>query len=222
MYTELLYSGNLIAIEFTPFLLCICYLAFCIIYFKQYEEKQEIENRNRMVELQYEQSKKDIKRIRQGEKAVSLLRHDMRHFLNNISVYIEKNESEKALDYIHSIIENGITFRYSINVPKNLPISDVDMTSILSNGLENAIHAVLPLDVQKRIIELRIMEKSEKLLLSLENSFVAPPTFVDGMPITHEKEHGFGTESIRYTVEKLNGNCHFSISNERFILQIVL
>ena len=251
VYTESLYSGNLIAIEFTPFLLCVCYLTFCVIYFKQYEEKQEIEKRNQMIELQYEQSKKDIKRIRQSEKAVSLLRHDMRHFLNNIALYIEKNDSEKALDYIHRIIENventtqkkycanetinmilssyedtimenGITFRYSLSVSKTLPISDVDMTSILSNSLENAIHAVLSLDTQNRIIELRMTEKSNKLLLSLENTYGKPPTFVDGMPITNEKEHGFGTQSIRYTVEKQNGNCHFSINKERFILQIIL
>lgn len=251
VYTGLLYNGNLIAIEFSPFLLCVCYMVFCTIYFKQYEEKQEIENTNRMVELQHEQSKKELQRIRQNEKAMSLLRHDMRHFLNNISVYIENGETQKAQNYIHSIIENvnsttrkkycsnetinmilssyediimenGITFRYSLSLPKELAISDVDMTSILSNGLENAIHGVLPLDTEKRIIELRIMEKTGKLLISLENTYDEKPVFVDGMPVTTQKEHGFGTESIRHTVEKLNGNCHFLLNNERFVLQIVL
>ena len=26
-----------------PFLLCVCYLIFCVAYFKQYEEKKELE-----------------------------------------------------------------------------------------------------------------------------------------------------------------------------------
>ena len=44
VYTKLLYIGNKTTVEFTPFLLCICYFVFCTVYFKQYEEKQK--NRN--------------------------------------------------------------------------------------------------------------------------------------------------------------------------------
>jgi len=36
------------------------------------------------------------KRLKRG-KNVSLLRHDMRHFLNNIAAFIENNENDKAL-----------------------------------------------------------------------------------------------------------------------------
>lgn len=35
------------------------------------------------------------KRLKRG-KNVSLLRHDMRHFLNNIAAFIENNENDKA------------------------------------------------------------------------------------------------------------------------------
>ena len=62
--------------------------------------------------------------------------------------------------YEDTIMENGITFRYSIHISKELSISDIDMTSILSNALENAIHAVLPLAPEHRIIDLQIIEKS--------------------------------------------------------------
>ena len=41
VYTKLLYIGNKTTVEFTPFLLCICYFVFCTVYFKQYEEKQK-------------------------------------------------------------------------------------------------------------------------------------------------------------------------------------
>ena len=43
--------------------------------------------------------------MQRNEKNVSLLRHDMRHFLNNIAAFIENNEDDKALDYIHSIVK---------------------------------------------------------------------------------------------------------------------
>jgi len=205
----------------------------------------------RLTTLQYEQSKKELNHIRKNEKSMSLLRHDMRHFLNTIVTYIEREESEKALDYIHSIIEtvdntshkkycsneiinmilssyedtimeNGITFRYSIRISKELSISDIDMTSILSNALENAIHAVLPLAPEHRIIDLQIIEKSEKLLFSMENTYDKTPVLINGIPTTTQNEHGFGTESIRYTVEKLHGNCQFSLRGQKFVLQIIL
>ena len=44
-------------------------------------------------------------------------------------------------------------FEYSIQLPETLAVSDVDMTAILSNALENAIHAVLKLPEARREIK---------------------------------------------------------------------
>ena len=42
-----------------------------------------------------EKNRIDIQDVK--AKNVSLLRHDMRHFLNNIAAFIENNENDKAL-----------------------------------------------------------------------------------------------------------------------------
>jgi len=229
----------------------ICYLIFCTSYFKQYEEKIEAESLNKMMSLKQKQSDKEISLIKQNEKNIALLRHDMRHFFSNILNYIENDESEQAKEYIHSIIEsvdstaikkycsnetvnmilssyendiseNHIDFKYSLNIPKELAIEDVDLTSILSNGMENAINAVLTQDMGKRIIELDMSERNGKILISLENTYGIVPEFVDGLPVTGAEGHGFGTQSIYYTSEKLKGNCHFSVVGDRFVLQVIL
>ncbi len=251
VYTEWLYSHNRIAVEFPPLLLCVCYLVFCTVYFREYEEKQEIENRNRLIELKQEHSEKEITTMKRSEAAISLLRHDMRHFLNNISGYIEQGETEKAQEYIHEIIqavdatarkkycsnetvnmilssyeqiikENQIDFTCNLKIPAELKISDVDMTSILSNGMENAIHAVCMPNCPHKKIELSMTESAGKLFISLENTFGQPPQIVDGIPVSRKTDHGFGTQSILYTTEKAKGNCHFSLAGDRFVLQIVL
>ena len=252
VYTKLLYAGNYTAVEFPPFLLCVSYLIFCTIYFKQYEEKQEAENRHRFIKLKQEQSEKEIASIRRNEQAIALLRHDMRHFLNTISERIQNGETDKAQEYIHEIIasadktarkkystnetinmilssyesvmtENGIQFQCSIRVPRELPVSDVDLTSILSNAMENAVHATASIqDPARRSIEFAMNEAGGKLLISLENTCESVPRFTNGLPVTSKPGHGFGTQSIDYTVRKLNGNCHFSASAGKFILQIVL
>ncbi|MBQ8562321.1 MAG: GHKL domain-containing protein [Firmicutes bacterium] len=75
---------------------------------------------------------------------------------------------------------------------------------------------------QNRIIELSMTESMGKLFISLENTYAVRPQIIDGLPVSGKKDHGFGTQSIQYTTEKLKGNCHFSLSGDRFVLQIVL
>lgn len=251
VYTTLLYSGKEVVVEFLGFILCLAYLLFLIIYFKQYEEKYEAEQRNRMMEMWRAQSKKEMEINRRSEYAVSIIRHDMRHFLSNISAYIDNCEYDKAKEYISSIIsyadktamhkycknevinmiissysneidEKQIDFQYSLQVPQKLSVSDIDLTSILSNALENAIHAVLPLNVEKRHIVLDIRMNDNKLLISIKNTFAEKPVLADGIPMSNKENHGFGTQSISYVTEKLKGNCQFSVKDDWFILRVVL
>lgn len=251
IYTSLLYSGLEVVIEFLGFLLCIFYLLFIFLYFKQYEEKQNAELENRLMELKRRQYEKELTAIRRSEREISILRHDMRHFLLNLSAYIKNGEPEKAEEYIETLIsatdrtitqkyckneivnmilssheemirQEQIQFTYAVNLPDSLPFSDVDITAILSNGLENAIKAVTKLPPEQRIIHLDLRMNDKKLLLSLKNRFAEPPILVDGMPKAARSGHGFGTQSIRYMAEKLNGNCQFLIKNDWFILQVIL
>ena len=251
VYTALLYSGKEVVVEFLGFILCIAYLLFLLVYFKQYEEKREAQQRNRMMEMQRAQSKKELEAIKLSEYSASLLRHDMRHFLANISAFIDNDETEKAKEYISEILQsvdqttmhkyckneivnmilssheneikaNRIELHHSIQIPEHLPFSDVDLTSILSNALENAIHAVLPLEAEKRKIVLDLRMNGEKLLISVKNTFAEMPQIVDGMPLSKKAGHGFGTQSIRYITEKMNGNCQFTVKEDWFIVRVVV
>lgn len=251
VYTKLLYSGLEIVVEFLGFVLCIAYILFLLLYFKQYEASQEAEQRNYLMEIKRVQSEKEIEAIRRSAYDISILRHDMRHFLVNISSFIENGEIRKAQDYISEIIDttdmtatqkfcqneivniilsshenqiknNDIDFQYSIHIPDKLPFSDIDLTAILSNGLENAFQAVLPLEPDKRHIKFDLYMKGNKLLISIKNTFAEKPDLQDGLPQTKEKGHGFGTQSIRYVAERLNGNCQFTVDGDMFILRIIL
>ena len=232
-------------------MLCITYILFLSMYFKQYEEKRETEQRNQLMEMKRAQSEKEIEAIKRSEYAVSILRHDMRHFLNNISSYIGNGEIEKAQELIHEVISatektatrryckneiinlilssyeekirtNAIAFKYLIQVPEHLPYSEVDLTAILSNAMENAVKAVKPLPSAQRMIDLDLRMKENKLLISLKNTYAEIPELQDGMPVSKEEGHGIGTQSIRYVAEKLHGNCQFSIVDDRFVLRVVL
>ena len=251
VYTSLLYSGREVVVEFLGFILCVFYLLFIFLYFRQYEEKLEADQKNQLMELKRRQYEKELAAIRRSEREVSILRHDMRHFLLNLSAYIKNGESEKAEDYIHSLIASAdqtatrkyckneiiniilssheekikqeqIQFSYSVDVPDELPFSDVDITAVLSNALENAIIAVMKLPPEERIIQLTIKMNGGKLLFSLKNRFSEQPLFMNGVPHAKQPGHGFGTQSIHYITEKLNGNCEFSVKDDWFILRVIL
>jgi signal transduction histidine kinase len=247
IYTSLLYSGLEIVGEFLGFVLCLTYLMFLFLYFKEYEANKEAEQRNQIIEMKRVQSEKELEALHRSERAVSILRHDMRHFLLSISSYIENNENEKALDYINEVIHTSdktalqrycknlilsshegemkkkqITFQYTIQIPEKLRISDVDLTALLSNGLENAIHAVSDLPMPKRIIRLDMHMNHDKLLISLKNTYAIKPQIIDGLPYTSEAGHGFGTKSIWYVAEKQNGNCQFMVDDRFFTMRIIL
>ena len=101
-------------------------------------------------------------------------------------------------------------------------MSEVDLTSILSNALENAVHAVLPLPQGQRRIDFEARMHANRLLLSIKNTFAEKPRFADGLPVAAKAGHGFGTQSIRFVTEKLHGSCRFSVENDLFVLQIIL
>ena len=249
VYTSLLYSGRKIIVEFLGFVLCISYIIFILLYFKQYEEKREAEQLNALMEMKRKQTEKDIETIRRSENTIRILRHDMRHFLQNITSLIENGEKDKAIKYIGEVVNyadktavkkycgnelvnliissfeeeiknNGIELKYRFEIPEQLSISEIDLSSILSNAIENAVNAAK--DAEEKLIDIFISETNGKLLISVKNTFKEMPVMVNGFPTASKEGHGYGTQSIRYTTEKLNGNCHFTVSGNLFVLQIII
>ncbi len=251
VYTELLYTGAAVVVEFLGFMLCLSYILFLLLYFREYEEKCEAEQKTRLMEMQHAHSKKELEAICRAEREIAILRHDMRHYLSNIFTFVENGENDKAMLYVKDIIstveatgvqkyckneivniilssheakinESGIDFRVDIRIPERIDVSDVDITAILSNALENAIQATCMLEKGKRRIEFCMHIGGNKLLLSVKNTFAITPAFTDGLPVSKERGHGIGTQSIRYIVEKLGGNSRFAIEDNMFVLQIIL
>ncbi len=154
----------------------------------------------KLIEIQTAQSIKEIEEIKRSKYEVSLIRHDMRHYLSNVSAMIEAADYEKARDYIQKILkltdqtsvkkfcenetanmilssyeskmaDRDIRFDAAVAIPAQLPCSELEFTSILSNGLENAMNAVSGLDSEKRAVQIRLLTKNGKLLLSIHNEY---------------------------------------------------
>ncbi|MDE7248028.1 MAG: GHKL domain-containing protein, partial [Lachnospiraceae bacterium] len=248
----LLYSGNKVVVEFMGFAYCISYLAFLIVYFREYEKKQEIKQYSDLMKMQLLSIQKEIGQIKRSKKKLSILRHDMRHHLNIILTQLQNDNIEKAIEYIEEIgdfnddttiityckneminsvisiyqtwfADKKITLKCDISLREGaLPCQDIVIGTILSNALENSMNALDKMATEEKWVNLIISEKQDHLLLKIENPIVNPPRFVDGVPASGKKGHGIGVKSIVYYVEQLNGQCHFSTTDHSFVLRIII
>ncbi len=250
VYTDLWVSHYRLAAEFLAFSLCIFFMLFCVVYYKEYEKKIEAELKEEIVTIASEQRAKEVETIKKSNIETSLLRHDMRLLLSNLSLCIEKDDKDQALKMISGFVsqveaasvhrycsndtlnyiltnfesrcaEKGIDFQATLEI-EELTVDEILFSSIISNGLENAINAQKDLAGNDRSIKLMLKNSDRKLLLSIKNPFSTPPVISDGLPVTDKIGHGYGTQSIRYLTEKLGGKCRFSVKDNMFILRVVI
>ena len=250
VYFDISLDNNHVAAEFLPFFLCIIFLVFCVIYYKEYEQKADAERKEQIVRIVAEQQTHLIGEVKQSEQELRLLRHDMRLFLDGLSVCIQNQDAEKALEMVSAYcvhIDNTRLTRFcefdAINYilsafagkceEAHIPFEwDVTLTqldkdellfgSILLNALDNAYNAQQNLDPAECKIQLLLKNMGNKLLLSVKNPAKEEPIFRDGFPISKKPGHGYGTQSIRYLSERLGGTCQFTYRDHWFILRVIL
>ena len=251
VYTTLFHSGSVVTVEFLAFALCAFYIMFLAVYLREYEAKEVAERERWMLETRDSAAIKELEAWRQSGRELSILRHDMRHFLRGLAILIEEGHIDEALERIDELCKtndrtavrryctnetvnivlssfssdinkHGITADLRAAVPGTVHVDDADLFSVLSNALENAINAASAAPEGKRFVDLDLRLEDGQLLLLVSNTFGRAPHMVDGMPVAQHAGHGFGTKSIKLAVERMNGNCQFRINGDRFKLRAVM
>ena len=253
VYTNLLSSGNVAAVEFMPFVCSAAYLAFVLRTTHEERLRLQLEQTQNSLNLQVSQAVREIDALRESQRKASTYRHDLRHHLQYLSACIENGRLTQAQDYIHSVcaeIEaskvtaycendaanlifssfaaraqtNGIEFRVRAVIPPVLPLPESDLCVLLSNALENALHACQRERAAGKpaFIEASAYEQEGRFFLQIINTCSTPVTFEQGTPVTHEPGHGLGVRSICAITDQHGGMYSFSQKQGRFILRISL
>ena len=127
-------------------------------------------------------------------------KHEMKHHLQTIYSLLNARETERAGEYVQKLIQEtdqfaettysenivvnsivgirlnqakgkGIAVQSHIHVPASLEVDDVDLNSLLSNMLENAIEACMRMENRaEAYIKLEIRKKQRFLFIECENS----------------------------------------------------
>ncbi|NLK38562.1 MAG: GHKL domain-containing protein [Epulopiscium sp.] len=249
IYTNVLYRGTKWAVQFMPSTITIFYFVFIILYYAETQKQSRIQRERDMLNTQLRQAQTEFTSLRQMQKNAATYRHDMRHHFALLQGMASKGHIEEIKEYLRIVQsdmdaitpirfcenetvnlilssfatkakQSGIVLTIDATLPDSLAFSDTALCSLLSNALENAIHASKHLsDSNKRHIKLRLFSKNNKLCIDIRNRYQHEPIFHEGLPVSNESGHGFGTKSMAHIVEKHGGVYQFSVKDGWFIFQ---
>ena len=217
IYTNLLLEGVLVAVEFMPFVCSVAYLLFVVYTSGERRTRDQLEQTQAILNMQMEQAVREIAALRESQEKTSAYRHDMRHHMQYLSSCMENGQLRQAQGYIQEIYSE-------IEANKVTLFCETDLCVLLSNALENALHAGKKQEEkgQEGEIEVSVYEKNGKLFLQIINSCGEDIVFDHGIPVTNRSGHGIGVRSICAIVEQYGGVYTFSVEDGRFILRISL
>lgn len=250
VYTSILYSEIKVVSEFLPVVLAMFFATFISLYHEETQKHSLAELQNSMMEMSMKQAETEIAALIGAQEKSAIYRHDMRHHLTMLTGFLSDGKTAEALAYLGEVqdemqriapcrfcennsvnvllsafvekaLARGIKLTADVAVPKQLTIPDIELCSLLSNALENAIHAAAQVDGEKEI-KVSCRTKRDKLLISVANPYCGTVTMVDEIPVADRSGHGFGVKSIRSIAARHNGICSFAADNGIFVLRIIL
>lgn len=103
--------------------------------------------------------------------------------------------------------ENGIPLAFGLDLPRELPVSEPDLCSVLSNLLENAMEASLKTPPEHRLVKVSArLHSGHMVLLSVENTYNGKVKEKDGVFLSSKRPgEGIGLQAVRHIAEKTAG-----------------
>lgn len=137
----------------------------------------------------------------------------------NMILDIIINDKKKICD------KNNINFEVDINFSKCDFIDMIDICSIFSNLIDNAIEACLKVKDKERVIILKGTIVNKFFALKCENNKLNDIKIDKEKIITNKKDkfiHGVGITSIKSSIKKYDGDMNINFSKDRFKVQIYI
>ncbi len=205
----------------------------------------------KLTEYQTEQSKQHLNEVRSIHAEMRGYKHDFHHHLQTLKGHLEAGETERALQYIEQLDEQlrdvdvllktgnvaldailsakiaqakaaGIEVTVKANVPDGLMLSDVELSIIVGNLLENAIEACSGLAGQ-RFIRIYMTIKGNMLYFSMLNSAGEKKKKAGTLFASQKKGvHGFGLHRAEAIIEKHGGWCKYNSEEGAFTSEFLV
>ncbi len=211
----------------------------------------------RIERFQSELIEKQVREIQNMYRQVRGWRHDYRNHINNMKIQLSQenydglsdylNELADDLDTVDTVIKTGnvmadailnsklnvaekmnVQLNVKANVPEMLPMSDVELCSVLGNMLDNAVEACGTLPEEERFMRVYIGKLKGQLYLSVQNSAGKVRKEKGSYLSTKEdassstKLHGYGLFRIDRVAKKYGGYVNRQNEEGIFATEIMI
>ena len=187
--------------------------------------------------------------LQREERQVRTLRHDLRNHLTALRGLVDMGEDGKALQYIDQLVDSpalrggkrlcendaasavlsakaeamgrsGLTADFSVSLPKDLPLAEVDLCALLGNAADNAMEAAE--EAEDKTVTLRCRAEKGLFMLRVENAYAGELAPDLATTKADRTSHGFGLAGMREIAERLGGSLETRAGGGRFQLVVCL
>lgn len=246
--------ANIVTVFVLLVMMVVAYILMFRILNAQRRDDALLRN-NELLETYAKRMERENEILQKAEFETAMLRHDMRHHVRIMAAYLKANQLDlleqafaevdetiaalKPEQYcenaaINSLLAHSATqakqyhiaFTSQVDIPKTLPVSDFEFSTVLSNLLENALRATAKIEnPAERCVQIHAHRTKNRLILEVSNSFTGTLRFDPdtGLPLSANGEgHGYGLRSVIAFAQKYDAAFDYSTENHCFFARLLL
>lgn len=180
-------------------------------------------------------------------------RHDLKNHLQTMQAYLEMGQTQQLQNYLRELTEDYNTIDIALRtgnsmldailnsklsiirardirvdvtaeVPSSIPVSDMDLSVMIGNLLDNAMEACLKVPREQRFIRLYITKAKENLYIYVMNA--ADGSYRRGgggyLSTKLSDSHGYGLQRIDKVIRKYKGYRSREDEGDVFATEILI
>ena len=216
---------------------------FCILFsYKKLQQSFRFSTEISLMEQQEHSLNQYVEEAKARYDETKSFRHDIRNHIAVVKKLLQNGKLEEAITYVEDLDDmaekmsfpcstnnpvvdilvgnklgiaksTGIDMDCSLLLPYPCGIRDIDICIVLSNALDNAIHAVKNLDAGiEKYIRVSGRIQGDFLMMEIQNSFHGKSAF----------KKGIGLSNVKKVAEKYGGAMSIETQENVFVLHVLL
>ncbi len=225
----------------------VLYLNFSVFnYFESYDKQIRLATLEQIMERESE----NYRAIAGSYAEIRNIKHDLRNqvvVLNDLLKDDKYDEAKQHINQLYNGVEKVTSVCYTgnsavdsiinlkgdyarnrnISYTSKIKVNSIDFDTIsicriLGNAIDNAVEACERMETDEKCVCIEMHQLDNKLIIEIENTSL--PVDVNNLITSKENKeaHGIGMQSIRQTVESMNGYVSCNYENGYFSIKIVL
>ncbi len=205
----------------------------------------------KLVEYQTEQSRRHLEEVRSIHREMRGYKHDFHNHLQTLKIYLDAGDVERAKEYlseldrqlreVDTLLKTGnvsldailsakiaqaksekVAVTVKANVPEKLTVSDLELSIVVGNLLDNAIEACRA-SAGEKFIRLFVGMKGKMLYFSMLNSAGAKREKLGSLFKTGKSgAHGFGLRRAEAIIQDHGGWVKYNSEEGAFTSEFLV